>query len=106
MPKMYRQGDILFIEAEGKTTSTAELVADGIIARGEATNHAHRIAIGDLTLNKAKVFSEGPQRLFVEAYEAARVVHEEHNEIVLPAGRYEVRRQREYSPEADRLVLD
>jgi hypothetical protein len=101
---MYRQGDILFIEVDGETPATAKVVTDGVIARGEATNHAHRIATEDLTLSKAKVFSEGPQRLFVEAYEAARVIHEEHDEIVLPAGRYEVRRQREYTPGADRPV--
>lgn len=103
----YRQGDLLFLRLDTEDLpKDATIVADGVMARGEATNHAHRLAPEDLQLNKAKVLSDGPQRLYIEAFETARVLHEEHSPIVLPAGRYEVRRQREYQPDQIRMVAD
>lgn len=57
-----------------------------VLAEGESTGHAH-IAIGeDLEFN-AGVLS---------APKGARVVHEEHKEIVLPPGKFEVGRVQEY----------
>jgi len=114
MTNMYRQGDLLFVQIgnlealveQNGDLNKKKVVEDGILARGEATGHAHRIASEDLALGKAKVFSDGPQRLIIEAYEQVRVTHEEHGPITLPAGQYEVRRQREYTPEAVRPVYD
>lgn len=36
----------------------------------------------------------------------AVLAHEEHHPILVPAGCYELRRQREYAPAMPRLVLD
>jgi hypothetical protein len=38
--------------------------------------------------------------------DSATVTHEEHGPITLPRGTYRVWRQREYSPEAIRVVRD
>ncbi len=78
-----------------------------MLARGESTGHAHRIAPEDLQAGKAKVyFMAEPRRMTVEAFEPVRLLHEEHKPITLPPGVYEVRQQREYTPEVPRYVLD
>jgi hypothetical protein len=38
--------------------------------------------------------------------EEARIVHEEHGEVVLPAGNWSVKRQREYRPDGWVRVTD
>jgi hypothetical protein len=113
---MHRQGDLLFVQIEGPKPEGTEfenfadgVVADGVLARGESTGHAHRIAPEDLHAGKAKVYvnmMEEPRRLVVEAYEQVRVLHEEHKPIVLERGLYEVRRQREATPTEIRYVFD
>lgn len=107
---MYRQGDLLFVQLNGRTPEVKEIIEDGVVARGESTGHAHRIAPEDLAQGKAKVyFMENPRRIVIEVYQNVRVLHEEHKPIVLCKGRYEVRRQREYTPdtpEAPHLVVD
>lgn len=105
--KLYRQGDLAFIRQSEQLSGTQEPIKDGILAQGEATGHAHRIARDDLVHGRAKVFAAGePRRLFVEAIEAVRVVHEEHDPITLSPGLWEVRRQREYTPQQERYVSD
>lgn len=111
MEKMHRQGDLLFVQIEGpKPEGTDGVVADGVLARGESTGHAHRIAPEDLHAGKAKVYvmdmMEEPRRLVIEAYEQVRVLHEEHKPIVLERGTYEVRQQREFTPTEIRYVAD
>jgi hypothetical protein len=105
---MYRQGDVLIVRTEHRLTDTAARVArEGgrlVLARGEATGHAHAI---DSTL--AEMFDEGDGRLYlhvIDGPERVRLIHEQHDAIALPPGLYEVRRQREYSPEAIRPVMD
>ncbi len=84
----YRQGDVLIVEVKSIPKEVKER-KQGVLVEGEVTGHAHRIAPNDLT--KAKVgFMDEPQRLFVEAIENIRIVHEDHATIELPAGRYEL----------------
>jgi hypothetical protein len=63
-----------------------------VLAEGEATGHAHAIAEPD-----AREFRVGDERL-VLVRSKARLVHEEHAPIELPAGTYRVVIQREYEP--------
>jgi hypothetical protein len=104
---MYRQGDVLLVATEHQPTDTATRVPrEGgrlVVARGEATGHAHLI---ESTL--AEVFEECDGRLYLRVLgrEPVRIVHEEHSPIVLAPGVYEVIRQREYSPGAIRRVID
>ena len=107
-PRMYRQGDLLFVAVEEDgirpLKRTARTIRNGVLQRGEATGHAHRIDPRDLS--KAKVYLlAGSRRIVIEAVESVRVTHEEHKPLTLPPGHWEVRRQREYSPEWRTLVL-
>lgn len=75
-------------------------VKDGIIVRGKATGHAHRLREAG-----AVVLALG-NAMYIRANQPAAVVHEEHGPIILPAGCWEVRRQREYEPAGWRTVVD
>jgi hypothetical protein len=97
----WRQGDVFLI-------STSELPAKGrlerkpVLAEGEVTGHAHRLE----DPASARVFSVG-SGLFLEVLaETATIIHEEHGPVTLPRGGYEIRIQREYSPEEIRRVVD
>jgi hypothetical protein len=102
---LWRQGDI-FIE-------TIKFIADlpgrtklphGTIVHGEVTGHRHRVedpATADLYTGS------NPAEFFLEVKAPrALIVHEEHGTIELERGFYRIWRQREYAPEAIRIVVD
>ncbi len=102
MAKLYRQGDVLFRFVKALPAGERKKRATGHILEGEATGHIHRIA--DLAAAEVLEINDG---LYLSATEqGVSIVHEEHDPIVLPAGDYEVVRQREYSPEEIRNVVD
>jgi len=99
MMNTIRQGDLLFIRISPAVIPPGAVVRpDGIIARGEATGHTHRLVQGVLLAVAA--------RLYVRAAQACEVIHEEHHPVALPAGDWEVRRQIEYNPDGWRQVAD
>jgi len=101
--KMYRQGDVLFVERACRPAGNAVVRKNGEILEGEATGHVHRVS--ESCLATAEVYEiEG--KLFVSSEEGISIVHDEHSPLELPAGNYEVVRQREYSPEEIRNVAD
>lgn len=81
-----------------------------VLAHGEVTGHAHALP-GDLAhlFIPTKLSREEPRLRVVKP---AVLFHEEHHQpstghvVQLPAGDYEVIRQREYSPEEIRNVAD
>lgn len=95
----YRHGDLL-ITCVAALPEGAKRVKTKVLAEGEATGHAHRLeGHGTLYLSNGQ--------LTLRATKEAAVVHEEHARITLPPGIYEVRRQREYQPDAlPRQVAD
>lgn len=101
----YRQGDVLVVRDD--TIQTDGLKAhkrDGsriVLAYGEVTGHAH--AIHETTVTS---FVDSDGNLVLDAPEGATVVHEEHDTITLPKGRFRVIRQREYTPEKIIQVAD
>ena len=102
---MFRQGDVLLIPT-GKPTRTGKAQPRDdrgriVLAEGEATGHAHAIAS-----DTARLYGAGLDVRFLQVIGEATLTHEEHDTIVLPDGWYEVRRQREYTPEAERFVAD
>jgi hypothetical protein len=102
--KLYRQGDLLFREIKeipkGIESRKRE---NGHILEGETTGHIHRID----DLDAAEVLEVGENMfLSVTADGGVSIVHEDHKEITLPKGDYEVIRQREYDPEKNRQVAD
>ncbi|MEV0901731.1 hypothetical protein [Actinoplanes sp. NPDC049802] len=105
---MYRQGDVLIIPVpEGDVPACAPVPRDRrgrmVLARGEATGHAHVVGGPGLQL---LADLDDPERMFLEVPAHGRVTHEEHGPIPLPAGCYRVVRQREYIPGAFRPVAD
>jgi len=79
----------------------AQKRARAILAYGEVTGHSHRIE----TPGTAEVWEYG-NNLYLQVLKTARVIHEEHHPITLPPGTYRVWQQREYTPEAIRIVRD
>jgi len=118
---MFRQGDVLIVRMNDLDVSKLEKVeretGDVVLAHGEATGHKHRIRVPFVDLyereNGPPIVSE--RILHVRAVSAnageisdriAKLLHEEHSTIEIPAGTYRVIRQREYTPEAIRMVAD
>jgi hypothetical protein len=98
---MWRQGDI-FIAAVPAVPAGAKPQPHCVLAEGEVTGHSHRVAGNGV----ARLYSH-PRSLYLEVLaDRATVVHDEHGPITLKRGTYRVWRQREYSPEAIRVVRD
>lgn len=96
--EMVRQGDLLFVR--GEVPKDAREIADGVLARGEATGHTHRVRPGTAVALLAAGLA------YVRALQEASVDHEEHATVILPPGEWAVRRQREYRPDGWRQVAD
>ena len=75
-----------------------------ILARGEATGHCHRV----LTKGKedAKLYKKQDGSLILKLNKTSIIEHEEHNNITVKKGIYEIIIQREYEPEGQRRVVD
>jgi hypothetical protein len=100
-PPLYRHGDVLVSLIDG-IPPAAKLRPHLVLAEGEVTGHMHRIA----EPGSAKLFQEFSRMYLRVVAEHATLVHPEHGPITLPRGDYRVWRQREYSPQAIRTVLD
>jgi hypothetical protein len=99
MPLHYRQGDLLFIQQDTRPKINLIARQSNVIVAGEATGHAHRLTGGTIL--------EAPDgALYLDITQTTQVIHEEHGPIALDPGLWLVVRQREYSPEAIRTVLD
>ena len=105
----YRQGDIVLIPISKMPANLTPVERDAgavVLAYGETTGHKHQIVEEDVQL-----FAPGEASVLAERYlrvggSVAVLTHEEHAPITLPPGEYEVRHQREYSPEKIQRVLD
>jgi len=104
---MYRQGDVLIIPVKAIPESVVPVAREGgrvVLAHGEATGHAHAITDKRVTLFRdpdlAAIF------MCVSGDAPVALEHDEHDKVTLPPGNYEVRRQREYHPEAIKNVAD
>ncbi len=99
---VYRHGDVGLkrIAAIPKGAKAQERRGDIILAEGEVTGHAHRIA--DPTV---RVWCEDDKR-YIEVTTATVLDHEEHGPITLEPGIYEVLQQREYTDVGLRDVRD
>ena len=103
MKTKYRQGDVLVERVREIPAGLTKQEASGriILAHGEMTGHHHSVDADAADWWKSE---NGEQ--FIQVKTATEVVHPEHGPIALPKGKYRVRRQREYSPEAIRNVAD
>ena len=97
--QVFRQGDVLIKEIE-ELPKGLKKRQGLVVVRGESTGHAHR-------LDKGTVLEDQSGNLFLNLLSRAKLLHDEHKTIDLPAGKYAVIRQREYTnKDAVRLVVD
>lgn len=89
---MYRQGDLLFIKTDSLSSDAVE-TKSLVVLGSNITGHDHAIT-------KGKVYTHEPTwsnraNFYVSVPDGADLTHPEHRTIPLPAGTYEVIRQRE-----------
>jgi hypothetical protein len=102
----WRQGDIYFVKVDSETERSAPApVKSGIIAKGEHTGHAHRVAQSSIAAG-ALLYLAGRSMYLRAPEQGATIVHNEHHAIALPAGLYAVVPQREFDGMQWRQVLD
>ena len=103
--KLFRQGDVLIRQVAEVPSGTKEVPREAgkvVLAHGEVTGHSHAIAS-----KHARLVIQNPSlRRFLTAKKEVSLLHEEHSEIKLPAGIYEIIIQREFSGEYSREVAD
>jgi hypothetical protein len=90
---MYRHGDISFHPSKGAKGEKVEHNGSFVCALGEATGHHHRLTVKnpeDLEIVKDK---EG--RYFFSLKSEGVLTHEEHKEVVVAPGIYEMKNERE-----------
>ncbi len=90
--KAYRQGDVSIIAVKEMPRKTKRVQGEPILARGEVTGHAHRIVEG-----KVRLYQLAGILYLRVLSEVAKLYHEEHADIILPRGDYQIRQQREYA---------
>jgi hypothetical protein len=96
-PEIYRQGDVLVRRVATIPDGVHEVAReDGriVLAHGEATGHAHAISA---PLSEATLLDAGREQRFLRLIRDVDLQHEEHAAIRLPAGLYQVIRQREWT---------
>ena len=99
-----RQGDVLLKRVQKKPNGLKEKSRGRIVlAEGEVTGHAHVLTASDVVLMEDP--KTGEMWLEVKSGDAL-LKHEEHAPHAVPMGIYEVVRQREYSPQEIRRVVD
>ena len=128
--KHYRPGDILFIKIDKLPDIKLKRKKGNIILKGELSGHAHRLRGNVKILEVAeRIANRSHQRIWdggiLKTYAGpitiepnkqvisyaivdapAELTHEEHPTITIPAGLYEIRRQREYDTDYIRFVED
>ena len=105
---MYRHGDVLLIKIKELPNVKMKEKKSDILVEGEVTGHAHRIKGNAKIWEVAEEISNNDTGIigYTVAEKGTSIVHEEHKEIKLPVGIYEVRRQREYDEKHIRFVQD
>lgn len=105
-PFIARQGDVLLIAVKSIPADAKDITPQGriVLAYGEVTGHAHAIE-NEAGAQKAKLWDAGAER-FLQVMEQTALRHEEHSEITLQPGNYQVIRQVEYTPSELRRVAD
>jgi hypothetical protein len=99
--KYFQQGDVIIQETNEKING--KKLNHLTLAEGEATGHHHTIVSGIATLIMMK------DKMFLKVMsDYAKLKHQEHNEIDIPKGNYEIGIVREYDhfKEEARRVVD
>lgn len=114
MPTLYAQGDLLIervadIEPSGTLLTPSE-TGETVLAEGEVTGHRHAIHDVVTMFRDDALARDIPSGLYVGHVrvdgDPVKLLHDEHDAIVLTRGTFRVRRQRELEPRDARVVLD
>lgn len=97
---IHRQGDLLFVKRNEMPKGLEKKKAN-VLAYGEVTGHSHRFEFDSIV-----TFAGEEKTSWIDTPEVVTIIHEEHAPITLEKGIWEVKRQREYSPQNNRRVLD
>ena len=103
--KMFRQGDVLIrkvadkFETKGLKPYERDDKGRIVLAYGEVTGHAHAISNRGV---EAFLFGSN---LMLDVQNPVVVRHEEHDPIILEAGKYEVIRQREATENGEWIAV-
>lgn len=104
MTQIYRQGDVLLYPIDMIPKGLSE-DQSGIVAYGEMTGHNHRFTGKTVQVYK----SDSPQTLslasgeykadtFVDVKGESEIVHQEHNTLTIPEGKYAVVIEQSFQP--------
>lgn len=116
----YRHGDVGIQTVKPPARKGRKKLSHLTLAEGEVTGHSHRVVDASSTFTVAgngqrylrqerpadAVMYEQGGLMFLMVRKPAVVVHQEHGAIDLPRGTYQIRQQREWSPEGERRVID
>jgi len=83
-----RQGDVLLTKISKLPKGLVK--KDKVIALGEVTGHSHRFESEAVC-----VFKDKKGKQYVDVQQEAELVHEEHENLQIPKGKYVVSPQRE-----------
>lgn len=96
---MIRHGDVVLVKINKIPAKAKSLGKRKELAYGEVTGHAHRLDVGEM-------FETKKGKLFCRISDKATLSHEEHKNVTLPKGDYEVVIKRQYEPNGWREVAD
>jgi hypothetical protein len=94
---MYRHGDLL-VEKIDELPKKLKTVKSGILVSSISTNHKHLVVGGDILANGEK--------FYIRVAKKATLRHDEHKDIELPKGFYQVIRQIEFNGYDNLIVQD
>jgi len=99
--KFIRHGDVGLLQIDKLPKNLKE--KDKILAYGEVTGHHHRFET-----EQVQVFKDDSGQQFVDVKKPSNLIHEEHQCLQIPKGRYKIVIQREFDlvTEQVRQVLD
>lgn len=99
--KIYRHGDLLIREIETLPRGLKK-VNSNILALGEVTGHSHQL------MGEVQVMQNKEGKKFFRANEELELIHQEHKNLKIEKGVFEVLTEREYNPfeQEIRQVMD
>lgn len=103
-----RQGDVLLVRVKAIPKDAVAREIKGhkvILALGEATGHHHRFEFMDTSHNVKLYVGAGGTR-YLDVSSPSELLHEEHSTACVPAGKWFLPQQVEYTPAALRNVAD
>jgi hypothetical protein len=103
-----RQGDVALVSVRAIPKDAIEQPIKGkklILALGEATGHHHRFEFLDDTQNIKLYVAHGGAR-YLDVSAPSDLLHEEHSTARVPAGKWLLPSQVEYTPQELRRVAD